>query len=141
MTDLADALRAKINDLGAKKDALEEEMGNLDARISVLFQLLKEEDGDTTPAAPKKRGRPRKVASTPVDPETASVLSEAATMEGTDPEVAARLSARKFEPAPRPVQRLGRGITAGAGKGKPNEKVSNADHVVSMPDDVEVPEV
>jgi seryl-tRNA synthetase len=134
MSDFTEALRAKINDLSAQRDDLEEKMANLTVRIDVLLQLIAEEGGNADPVVPKKRGRPKK--SKVVDAETDSVLLEASQMEGTDPEIAERLRNRRFEAAPRPMTRLGPGIIAGAGRAKPRgDEAKISDRAISVDDD------
>lgn len=138
MSDFTTALQEKINDLESQKDALGEQLANVDAKIEVLRQLLEEEGGKL--AVPKRRGRPPGTKK-PV-PETDPLLLEAAQMEGTDPEVAARLRNRKFQPTARVGRSLGAGITAGAGKGKPkDEAATGADKTISIDDNVVEQEV
>ena len=111
MSDFVKALNEKILELEADKEALLFEISQIDAKIS----LIKELAGDSPVA--KKRGRPPKVAlqakgttSFPMDP---AVLAEASTMEGTDPELAARLAARQGRRTAEPPIGYGPGVRAG----------------------------
>lgn len=120
-TDFIAALGDKILALEGDKDELEEALDSVEARLEVLQELLDEEGGKSPASTPKKRGRPkgsknkktskRKSSAQALDP----VQAEASRMKGTDPEVAERLSTRKFTPAPRQVTSYGPGIHPGVG--------------------------
>lgn len=127
MTDLATALRDRISALEDEREELEDALNRVTARIGVLEELLVEECGEEGPAkpAPKKRGRPKGSKNKPKAPakrttkkkepevEDDPVLQEAMRMEGTDPEIAERLSKRKFTPVARPDRSYGPGIHPG----------------------------
>lgn len=123
MTDFAEALQGKIDELVAEKERLEEELEHIDTKLGVLLELMGEEDGVPVANSKRKPGRPKgsgkkktskKVSSAPakkLSPEQEDLIREAnAALEsrggGTDPELAKRI-ANRFSPAPRPVHSYG----------------------------------
>ncbi len=123
-TDFVVALKSKILSLEGDKDELEEDLANIDARLEVLRELLAEEGChqlDDVVAKSKKRGRKKgsknkKTSKRKADPaELDPVQEEASRMKGTDPDLAERMSKRKFVPAPREVQSYGPGVHPGVG--------------------------
>ena len=118
MSDFAQALEAKISVLEAAKASLLTEASDIDVKITLLKELQADES-DATPA-PKKRGRPPKnvVKKSAKENNYASndptILAEAQQMEGTDPELAARLAGRVGNRSAGAVKGYGPGIRAGS---------------------------
>lgn len=125
MSEFRSALQDKILELEGLRAEYDEKVANLDSKLEVLRELLVEESPRTAPPkvdavpAPKKRGRPPKktVELTVNAGGDEALLNEARAMEGTDPELAARLSSRPFNPTARPPVSRGPGIHVGPGRG------------------------
>lgn len=134
MNEFRIALQEKISDLECRRTELEETFANLDSKLEVLRELLSDEKFspvNKAPAAePKKRGRPpKKIVELTVNAGgDEALLNEARAMEGTDPELAARLSTRPFNPTARPPVSRGPGIRVGTGR-TPGEHADNKGHV------------
>jgi len=116
MADFMEALVEKITNLEGQRDALTEQLANIDARLEVLRELLNEETGTEIVASTKKVGRPKGSKSKPKeDFSHPSELSEAAMgdaagMEGTPPEVAERLSKKRVVRTAPPATNYGPGV-------------------------------
>ncbi len=163
MSKLEEALKDKISVLEAEKIGLQEELEEafqrIDSQIEVCESLL---DGKVdglleTKAAPKKRGRPKKVAETPVKkrgrPRKKKVDSEIekarqqeyeeatanlpSGFSGTTKEEQEKAVSR-FKPVPRPADSR-RGVIVGSTKGKPpaaQESVPRGHKNISIEDDL-----
>jgi predicted nuclease with TOPRIM domain len=127
MSEFVEALQLKIQALEDEREELEDSLSRIDAKLETLRELLEEESGEPAPA-PKKRGRPKgsknkkKAPAKKAEPKkddgrvpTDELLAEAATMEGTDPEIAKRLASRRFTAQPREGRSYGPGVHPGAG--------------------------
>lgn len=121
-TDFIAALKAKILSLEGDKDELEEDLANVEVRLEVLQELLTEEGDhqleDVIVKSKKKRrkkdSKNKKISKRKVIPiESDPIQEEASRMKGTDPEIAERLSKKKFVPVARQVESYGPGIHPG----------------------------
>lgn len=118
MSDFIQALGLKIAQLEDDKEVLLSKVSEIDAKISILKELQGDEAGEQPSL--KKRGRPRgpakeKEVEQPKNYGSANpdVLAEARQMEGTDPEMAARLATRKSNRSAGPVKGYGPGVRVG----------------------------
>ncbi len=133
MSDFTEVLQLKIQELEDEIEEYEDSISRMKAKIETLNELLEEspEPKTTKPLQPvkvstKPRGRPKgsrnkkKVIASKGKTDTSDedgrvVLTEAEQsslggMEGTDPEIARRLSSRKFAPKARPMDSYGPGV-------------------------------
>lgn len=121
MTNFVQALNDKLSDLQEEKETLEAQyeadLARIDAKVEAVQELLQDE-GETSSAPAKKRGRPKgsKAKKTPkVDPEVLADYEEVVRSLGanaTTPEEQAR-KVKGFRPTPRPSQKPSRNVKAG----------------------------
>ena len=164
MSKLEDALERKIEVLLGEKDELEGSLQRVESQLELCHSLLAGEVDCLLGEEPKKkRGRPRKVASTPTpkkagrprkkakDPEVEAALreeedarAEEASSSLPDGSMGTTLedqerAIRRFRPVPRAPLSDGRGnVMVGANKGKPEApKPDKVGHkTISMEDDL-----
>lgn len=131
MTSLADALKERISCLEDEQGELEDSLNRVVEKIQVLKELLEEELGEPVNNKPSKN-KPKKVKksaknktgakvtadSQDQNPEQRDLFSQTSRMEGTPPDVAERLSKKKFTPVARPVYDYGAGVHPGVGDPK-----------------------
>mgnify|MGYP005857036601 CR=1 FL=1 len=128
MTSLVDALQERISCLEDEQGELEDSLNRVVGKIQVLKELLEEESGETSTKKTSK-GKPKKVKkstkkrpevsdSKDENPEQYDLFSQVSHMQGTPPDVAERLSKKKFTPTPRPVYDYGAGVHPGIGDPK-----------------------
>ena len=146
MSEFIDVLQRKLELLEVERDDLADRISILTAKVVTIQELLDEEAGSPTV---KKRGRPRggknkqKKGSASTAPRDNRVdlseLAEAAAMEGTDPEIAERLSSRTLAPSPRMQESYGPGVHPGEGGKRRGDQAVQSDATISIEDDDHVP--
>ena len=158
MSDFTEALGLKISALEDDLGECEETVFRIQAKIEMLNELLIEEEGSKGASKPPipthvrkgKKGRPKGsknrkkkagAKSNAADPSDGRVLlsdaelSQVESMEGTDPEVAKRLSSRKFVAHPRGDYSYVPGVHPGEGKKPAGDSGPKADATVSIDDE------
>jgi len=147
MNDFTDTLQLKVDSLEDQCSELEDEISRVRAKIETLQELIEEEGG--TPA-PKKSTKPRSrksrkrtakaapdLAEKRADPdEFNDILREASSMEGTDPEIAARLSGRKSSGQAGPRTSYGPGVHPDSGKKPSGDGETKSDKSITVEDEV-----
>lgn len=158
MNDFTDALSLKISALEDELEECEETVFRIQAKIEMLNELLIEEEGFKGASKPPvsaharkgKKGRPKgsknrkKRAASKSKTSSSSdgrvllseaELSQVEDMEGTDPEVAKRLSSRKFVAHPRGDYSYGPGVHPGEGKKLADDPGARADTTITVDDE------
>lgn len=140
MTDFSQAIKDKMAELMERRGSLQDEIEAIDAKVELLRELIQDEGGEVLVAAAEKNkgGRPRgsknkrtlereKVAEASKHAVEDELSKEAASMPGTDPELAEKIRNRGKDFSPRIAEQHSNIIVSGK-KGNPREDLSSSSH-------------